>query len=171
MKRKKKLSKTLLNIVLVIILVTLILFMGLWFLYYMGDDDSFLIENFKVYREDFENMKSRILELSNQHEYEEISLWINYNVGSQYFNIDDIQIELSPEEEEWVENIIYACGSDLINRIKFDDDRIMFGMEGNHYAFVYSVDGSTPQYMSVPDEYWKWVRKKLGENWYFFSSR
>lgn len=27
-------------------------------------------------------------------------------------------------------------------------------MDGNHYAFVYTVNGEKPTYICIPDEYW-----------------
>lgn len=89
------------------------------------------------------------LDLSEQYEINEISLWMNYNNDSLYFIGGDVKVELFQEEEKWVKNINVLCQTEVLSRIIYNDNRILFGMDGNHYAFVYSVDESILQYMSV----------------------
>jgi hypothetical protein len=169
---RKRMTGKILIIVGLIIIGSVLAYAGPTILLHAAaNDDSYYIKNFKMYKEDFNNMKNRIIILSDEHLKSEVSLWINYNNDSTYFSVGDTKIELTLEEKEWVKNIDDACGTEALSRIEFNDNRILFGMDGNHYAFVYSVNGKAPKYMIVPSEYWKWARKSLGDDWYFFRSK
>lgn len=133
-------------------------------------DDPYYIKNFRTNIEDFNNMKNRILELSSEHIENKITIWINYS-DQMYFSIGDNKIGLTKEEKEWIKKMNDAFKTEVFNRIVYEDNRIIFGMEGNHYTIVYSVDGTAPKYMTDPSETRKWVRKNLKNNWYYFRSK
>lgn len=128
----------------------------------------FYKNNFRSQRESFDNMKDRILILQQEYNTESIELWLKYPYDQDYFEIGEVQIHLTMEEVGWLKNIGNAFGTEALSRIIYDDERILFGADGNAIAFVYTVDGKKPIYMSTPDEYWKWKRTELGNNWYCF---
>lgn len=157
--------------VVVPITSTLILFIVLLNIFFIHDYVRYINEGFRTYRSDFENIKVRILELSNEYNNQDIYLWVDYDLEMLYFDIDEVEVQLSEEERGWVRNIIEACEPEALSRIIYRDNRILFGMDGNRYAYVLSTNKTVPQYMSVPDEYWDSGRKKIEEDWYFFWSK
>ncbi len=134
-------------------------------------DDINYKECFYEQRDSFESMKDRVLSLKKKYDTDTVELWLNYPYNNDYFKIEEKQINLTAKEIEWVKNISKACGTETLSRIIYEDERILFGMEGNHYAFVYTTTGEKPTYMSVPDEYWKWKRKYLESGWYYFRAQ
>lgn len=129
---------------------------------------AFCKNHFKSQRDSFENMKDRILTLQQEYNAKCIELWLKYPYEQDYFEIDEVQIKLTVEEIKWLKKIYNVGGVATLSRIIYDDERILFGTDGNTLAFVYTVNGKKPTYMSTPNEYWKWKREHLVNNWYYF---
>lgn len=169
---REKIVKQKLIIILLFILISVLACSFFSILNFVdSSNDSYYIKNFETYKEDFNNIKNKMLTLSDEYSQNEISPSVKCIPDSMEFFIGETKIELTEEEKGWVKNIKNACGTEALYRIDYKDNRIWFGIDGNIFAFVYCVDAKTPEYMSYPDEYWKWVRKSLGSDWYYFRSK
>lgn len=122
-------------------------------------------------RGSFENLKNRILMLQKEYKAECIELWVQYPYEDSSFDIGEVEIKLTAEESEWLKNVSITFHPEALSRIIYEDNRILFGVDGNAIALVYTVDSNKPTYMCYPDEYWTWKRKHLEDNWYFFIDR
>lgn len=184
---------------LAILLVVLSLLLGAYSTYYHLNITKKYREQFEIYKESFNGLAKRMIELKDEHGASAIEFWKFYNSEPLYFEVFNsskvnpieykrkLERELSGEiiskiysvtniyltenEIQWQENLEEVD----ISRIIYDEkENIIFGIDGNYYGFAYIVDDKSAKDLTsqYPIFYAPTItRYNLGDNWYLFDGR
>lgn len=177
MKLKKIL--TIKNVTIIMVLMCFVM-IGLFLMVIApAAEDQFYIDQFLQKKESFEKLKDRVLTLQKEYKAPNVELYSYHPQYKDIFIIGEQQkdnpiviyekISLTQEELGWINDINEVC--EPFSYIIYENQRMVFGMEGNPYAFVYTVSGKKPTYMTSLYENRKWRRRKIGGGWYFFRTK
>jgi hypothetical protein len=158
------------KMVIIVLSIILLLLGSIYFIIelYGGGNSIYHISDFNLYKNDFQTIADKMLtlkDLSNSSDGN--TVWIDYENTHVFSKLNGQNIEMTDKEKNAMNNVKNAFdNSTLLNRIMIYKNRVTFCTEGNWYAVAYMVDGSKPQFMSVPTEHFNIKVKKIEKNWY-----
>lgn len=162
------------KIVIIILSIILLLSGSIYFItkLYGGGNSIYHISNFNLYKNDFQTIADKILTLKNlSNSSDGNTVWIDYENTHVFCKLNGKKIEMTNKEKNAMNNVKNAFdNSTPLNRIMLYKNRVTFCTDGNWYAVAYMVDGSKPQFMSVPTEHFNIKVKKIEKNWYHIIS-
>lgn len=116
--------------------------------------------------DDFEAINDKLLSLETQKEKTLFSVITQKGKNTEIYHFP---VELNERQLNSLNQLADAFSTDF-SFIEITEARITYGGDGGD-MFVYSIDGSTPNYFYYAGDNVRFSVESLGNNWYFCHAR
>lgn len=124
-------------------------------------------EYFKKYEYAFQGLADRVIAI--QKETNANVIWIDLYDGTYRLNDSEEDIALSPVDIKLASKLTWI-GIDRITYHEEESGTIVFGVDGNHYGFVYAYENKSIRTIrKYNPAYDNEVCYSLGSGWYVFA--
>ena len=138
---------------------------------------AYIVDDFDVYKNDFENLVSFSEEYYNAKvrqdntDLEKCVLGVGYDIiNKHHILFDDERIDMKNDVRDSLDRIANDAFCKNLNSdlyvIVIRKNRIAFEIDTGQYALVYSFDDSKPTYIASPDDGQKISVRKIEKYWY-----
>ena len=142
--------------------------------YFLNGDDIYYKNKFKNNKDSFLCLAAYFEEIYRENNFIDLDIsLIKKNSEYEFIIQSDLEIQyflVDKELYQEIENVMEAFGDLYWQKTIVTSQGISFSIEGNNYAFVYTFDGSEPQYMNSKNEPFKIKVKSIGDKCFFVKS-
>lgn len=141
---------------------------------FLDADNRYNIEEFEKEKAAFECVVEYAIDLYNEFGKANLYIQVGRNedgIALHRAGEESNELEIDNELKENLLRVKETFGDSGWNNLYVTKQGVTFSMEGNNYAFIYTFDGKSPDYMNDPEEWFDISSRSLDDGWYYVTSK